>query len=247
MVKSIHFMFSRILQCRLSFAVEVWWLWMWSSQLPIVSVRHEKNLTACFPSLVAFACMVHRCLISFFLLVFLFDAQCIAAAFNSTRVLVGPHIRDSTDGPAQWRDIQSNLIVHPQYNVSHGRFDLMLFKITKVTLPNLKPIALNADMDDPTNDENLTAIGMGVNEDGFISNVLEKITITAVSHSACEQAWLSLKNTTIDERSMVCASTTGGKDVCGGKLDLNFLQMCGGSTSPVLTVYIRRRLWWPSL
>lgn len=140
---------------------------------------------------------------------------CLPDAWNSSRVLVGPYQRDSTQGPAQWRKIKSKLIPHPNYNVGTKAYDYLMFKIESVTKKNLKPIRLNKSKNNPSQDEKVQAIGMGLNDDGDISTRLEKVTLTAVSHADCKAAWEG-NGQIIDETIMVCASTTGGKDVCGG-------------------------------
>ena len=128
---------------------------------------------------------------------------------------MGPYTRDSTQGPAQWRKIKSKLLPHPNYNEGTHAYDFLMFKIESVTKKNLKTIKLNKSNSNPSKDEKVRVIGMGLNDDGEISNVLEKVTLTAISHADCKAAWES-SGVVIDETVMVCASTTGGKDVCGG-------------------------------
>jgi Trypsin len=106
--------------------------------------------------------------------------------------------------------------VHPQYDETSIQYDFILFKIQPVTLSNLKPIALNLDANNPKAGEALTVIGMGVSDDGKTSNVLEGVQLTAVSQEQCQQEWSTSGDRDIDAASMMCASTTNGKDVCGG-------------------------------
>jgi Trypsin len=143
--------------------------------------------------------------------------HCLADSFNgSSKVLVGPYLRDSTEGPAQYRDRDGALQVHPEYNKTTIKYDFMLFKIQPVTLSNLKPITLNVDADNPEADQALTVIGMGLSDENTTSNVLEGVQLSAVSHEQCQQEWSTSGGQDIDVTSMVCASTTNGKDVCGG-------------------------------
>jgi Trypsin len=129
---------------------------------------------------------------------------------------VGPYLRDSTEGPAQYRNRVGSVQVHPQYDETSIQYDFILFKIQPVTLSNLKPISLNLDADNPKAGQALTVIGMGVSDDGKTSNVLEGVQLTAVSQEQCQQEWSTSGGRDIDAASMVCASTTNGKDVCGG-------------------------------
>lgn len=146
-------------------------------------------------------------------------------SWNSSRVLVGPYKRDSTQGPAQWRKIKSKLLFHPKWDAESSNFDLLMFKIEAITKKNLKPIKLNKSKSVPGDNETLTAIGMGVDESGSVSNVLRKVKITTVSHAACKAAWAP---NDIVKRTTVCATTTGCKSVFGGM--------------PVASVMIRRYL-----
>jgi Trypsin len=108
------------------------------------------------------------------------------------------------------------LQVHPEYNTTTIKYDFMLFKIQPVTLSNLKPITLNVDADNPEAGQALTVIGMGLSDENTTSNVLEGVQLSAVSHEQCQQEWSTSGGQDIDVTSMVCASTTNGKDVCGG-------------------------------
>jgi hypothetical protein len=144
---------------------------------------------------------------------------------------VGPYERESTDGPAQWRYRIGDLHVHAGFDMSHMRHDLMLFRIQPVSLANLRPIRFNLESDVPRTGQKLTAIGMGLNDDGVTSNALEGVTLTAVSDKQCYNEWSTNGDRQIDRKSMVCASTTGGKDVCNG-------EQCNSSCVQVYAVHV---------
>lgn len=141
----------------------------------------------------------------------------LAGAFNSTRVLVGPYLRNnSTEGPAEWRTITSSLVLHPSYTPTEKQFDFLAFAIEPVTLPNLIPVVLNTDATNPINGQPMTVIGMGktTNDDASISDILLKVIVGAVPQPACSLAYRDLLD--INETSMLCGTTTGGRDSCGG-------------------------------
>ena len=112
------------------------------------------------------------------------------------------------------QEIKSKLLVHPKWDEDAANFDYLMFKIEAVTKKNLKPIKLNKSKAVPGNNKTLTAIGMGEDESGSVSNKLRKVKITAVSHSACKAAWASKGD--IVKRTMVCGTTTGCKSVFSG-------------------------------
>ena len=138
-------------------------------------------------------------------------------AWNSVRVLVGPYQRDSTLGPAQWRNIKSNFTIHPEYNDANLNYDYVMFKIEAVTKTNLKPIKLNKSNTNPVVNQPLTTIGMGVDNSGDISNLLKKVTISTVSYPVCRAAWAPY-DLLIKDEIVVCATTTDCKTAWRGTL-----------------------------
>lgn len=130
---------------------------------------------------------------------------------------MGPYRRDSTLGPAQWRNITSKLIVHPNFNDNTLENDYLMFKIEAVTKKNLKPIKLNKSNTNPVVNQPLTTIGMGVDNSGDISNLLKKVTISTVSYPVCRAAWAPY-DLLIKDEIVVCATTTDCKTAWRGTL-----------------------------
>ena len=128
---------------------------------------------------------------------------------------MGPYRRDSTLGPAQWRNITSKLIVHPNFNDNTLENDYLMFKIEAVTKKNLKPIKLNKSKTNPVVNQTLTTIGMSVMESGAISNCLKKVSISTVSYSACRTA-LAVEQSPIIDEIMIYATSTGCKSAFFG-------------------------------
>ena len=82
--------------------------------------------------------------------------------------MVGSTILSNTYLGAEWRNITSDIIVHPRYKllartrvVEEHEYDFAMMKIEAVTLPNLTPVALNSDDSQPLDNQNLTMVGYG--------------------------------------------------------------------------------------
>ena len=113
----------------------------------------------------------------------------------SSRVLVGSFRRGSTNGPAQWRNITSDIHIHPGLDSVNSTYfvkDFAIMKIEAVTLPNLVPVVLNPVRVTPSNGKNLTVLGYGKWRDGGapdeVSNVLRKASVRALTTKACQRS-----------------------------------------------------------
>ena len=111
--------------------------------------------------------------------------------------MVGATKLSNTTGKAQWRTITSDIMVHPDYQETkttfglRREFDFALMKIQAVTRPNLIPVKLNADNENPKAQQSLTVLGFGRTtniENGPYrpSKVLRKLTATATSWADCQ-------------------------------------------------------------
>ena len=103
----------------------------------------------------------------------------------------------NTTGKAQWRTITSDIMVHPDYQETkttfglRREFDFALMKIQAVTRPNLIPVKLNANNENPKAQQSLTVLGFGRttkigNGPYRPSKVLRKLTATATSWADCQ-------------------------------------------------------------
>jgi trypsin len=140
------------------------------------------------------------------------------------RVLVGAMAKGKTSKGAEWRNVTSEMKVHPKYNPWRGNYDFMIFKIDPSSKP---PSQLNKDAFYPAADQSLRTCGFGTTtEGGSISNSLRKVTVPAIDHATCKKLLPS-----VDEATELCAGVlAGGKDSCqgdsGGPLfDMNGLQV----------------------
>jgi hypothetical protein len=77
-----------------------------------------------------------------------------------------------------------------------------------VTLSNVLPVLLELEPDLPRAFQSLTALGMGLSDNGGGANVLEGVTLAAVSHKQGYDEWRRVE----DDRRRVartCASARG--------------------------------------
>jgi len=141
-------------------------------------------------------------------------AHCEPVFTNLESVLVGPHFKNEDSEKVQWREIRSSMKTHPMYDSYTMEYDLMIFKIDKVTLSRLEPIKLNTDNSKPGNGANLKVIGFGrTSEGGATSSTLQEVTVRYIAHRDCDMMY----NGDIDRDSMLCAGyAQGGKDSCQG-------------------------------
>jgi trypsin len=121
---------------------------------------------------------------------------------------------------AQFRKVESDMHIHPNYDASIFDYDFMMFKIEAVTKNGLVPTELNFDSESPKDDDDLTVIGMGyVNEKGFKTpNRLQKVDVQYVPQEECFDNYSPFgEDFAIFEESMLCAAVDGGgKDSCQG-------------------------------
>ena len=109
-------------------------------------------------------------------------------------MLVGSYRRGSTQGPAQWRNITSDIHIHPglkYVNKTYFVKDFAMMKIDAVTLPNLVPIVLNPVPVTPSNGKNLTVLGYGRWKRGTensVSNVLRRASVRVLNTQACKRS-----------------------------------------------------------
>jgi trypsin len=131
----------------------------------------------------------------------------------SNRVLVSAWEWDTEAGGAQYRDVQSSMVVHPSYG-SNDAWDMMMFKIQKPDLAHILPIPLNRNGGSPVNDQALTVIGFGtLRENGQLSDKLRKVDVEYIPHQECSNMYPGQVN----ELANLCAGVNGGgKDSCQG-------------------------------
>ena len=134
--------------------------------------------------------------------------------------MVGSIILGDTYGGAEWRNIVSDIIVHPKFSELDVTFiarqyvnDFAMMKIEAVTNANLTPAVLNSVATLPTMNQNLVAMGYGrIAAYGLYepSYGLRSVTLVA-NNTDCPkfQAYLP--------RTSFCAQATG-RDVCEGML-----------------------------
>ena len=83
--------------------------------------------------------------------------------------MVGSIILSNPYLGAEWRNIVSDIIVHPKVKTACDNdtytaeytYDFAMMKIKAVSLPNLIPVVLNSDGTKPIINENLVAMGYG--------------------------------------------------------------------------------------
>jgi hypothetical protein len=92
----------------------------------------------------------------------------------------------------------------------------MMFKIEKPSASHIEPVALNRDVNNPIDrNQLLTVIGFGLVKEGGskLSEKLRKVDLQYVPHNKCNRKYSG----DIKEDSMLCAGIdAGGKDSCQG-------------------------------
>jgi trypsin len=156
-------------------------------------------------------------------------AHC-ADAFYDT-VLVGNTRYNVVTDNAQERSIVSNMVTHPQFDISTMVYDYMLFKIEAVTEPGIVPASLNADPSNPADGQLLTVVGFGTTQEGGdMSYLLQHVLLQAVSTDECERqlesqlddddllsSGTTTTTTLVRDDVMLCAGISGGGyDSCQG-------------------------------
>ena len=103
----------------------------------------------------------------------------------------------------------------------------MVIKIISPSL--LLPVALNSDSASPTVGEDVVAIGLGyTTDDGYVSNVLCKVTIPVVAPDQCVSDYIGFN--AVMEDVMLCAGLQeGDKDSCDGDSGGPLLELRGGN------------------
>lgn len=135
--------------------------------------------------------------------------HCYDEFVNSVVVGASTHF---VDAASQVRSIESEMRPHPDYG--GVRKDFMLFKITRVTKPNLKPIRFNNNPKIPANDEWLTTIGLGrLSQTGPSATELLEVKVQKETTAECNAKTNS--SDPIEPETEFCADTEmGGKDSC---------------------------------
>lgn len=107
-------------------------------------------------------------------------------------------------------------IVHPEYNETTTRFDIMLVKL-KGRTSQATPVRINKDQALPINDMMLTVIGMGYNGAWELPDVFQEATVRYQINDKCDDI-VDEHGITLDGDlypDMLCAGF-GGKDSCYG-------------------------------
>lgn len=131
--------------------------------------------------------------------------------FYTFRVIAGDHTR-TLSGEGEQTRIAQKRIIHRYYNDVTGDRDIALIKLNQ-------PVVLNSAVGIlplgqlPLVGEQLTAVGWGdTSEGGSPSTVLQKVSVTRQSKTACHNAYPGEITS-----SMFCAGErAGGKDTCQG-------------------------------
>ena len=151
-------------------------------------------------------------------------AHCVADGAPDS-VVIGVHDQTVNSGTETFRP--AAVIAHPSYNSDTMDYDYALIRLSgESTFP---PISLEASL--PAKGESVTTAGWGVTREGSFTlpNILRKVSVPAVSQSACNKAY---KNKITDR--MVCAGLEqGGKDSCQGDSGGPLLRMAEGKATLV--------------
>jgi trypsin len=138
-------------------------------------------------------------------------AHCLGNFEN--RVLVSAYDRNSEGGGGQYRTITSAMKVHPSYHRKSNAWDFMMFKIQKPDLGHIKPIALNRNAANPSNNQWLSIIGFGETFQDPNPQKLRSVNVQYMPTAECNK---HLSNEVRGD-SMLCAGVdAGGKDSCQG-------------------------------
>jgi Trypsin len=145
-----------------------------------------------------------------------------------SQVAVGQYEYGSTsNGMAQYREIQGLKVVHPNFTITKAgipSYDLVLFKIQAVDKPHLRPIKLNTELNTPAVGDDLTTIGFGNTAwNTSHSSILLKTTLQHIPTSTCETMYGRKSGSMGD--SIMCSlgvnSTTCLDDSGGPVVDAN--------------------------
>lgn len=142
-------------------------------------------------------------------------AHCLNSFQSISSVIVGNTEYGQVTSGAQRRNIVGNMILHPQWDRNTFQYDLMMFKIERVTTPSqLAPIALNQNTFFPGNGQVLTAIGFGAtSEGGSGSRTLLQVNVPTISFEQCAPR---VSGHPLHDNSMICAGGERGFDACQG-------------------------------
>jgi len=101
-------------------------------------------------------------------------------------------------------------VIYPSYNSETNSADFLLLNLDKPS--NFIPIKLNANPSIPSDGQELTVMGWGVDESGYMSKIPKATTVQAVSNSLCSSRYQFKSEISENE---LCAS--GDKsDSCQG-------------------------------
>ena len=137
--------------------------------------------------------------------------------------MVGSFLLSNTYGGAEFRNIVSDIIVHPKYKKistfqDEYTYDFAMMKIEAVTLPNLVPVVLNADESNPQLNQSLTTVGYGrISASGSYAHSPELRKTTLKAGGDCDYAFSESYNSNVS----LCALAPK-TDACQGKIIAGF-------------------------
>lgn len=131
------------------------------------------------------------------------SARCQLSFLDTGRVVIGSTRRNAADmePDTEFRAVLQT-IQHPKYNKITFEFDLMLVRLT-APVNTFTPIQLNGDASVPADDELVRLIGLGDDNDGFLSNQVMMLDLEITPHETCQNEW---RPDNIEESIMLCAA-----------------------------------------
>ena len=129
-------------------------------------------------------------------------AHCNGSNRPTTLVVGAYKVNNPNASSAQTRAIVEK-VEHPDYNSDNNRWDFMLIRLNS-PVTTLAPVQINNNKDVPSDNEDLTVIGVGAtSEGGGSSNTLLEVVVKYVPTSECNLN--SAYGGQVHDPSMFCA------------------------------------------